>query len=400
MISLPLAGYKIIDLSTSIAGCATSRILCDWGADVIKIEGPYTAPSRLPSGILDSLSPEAQANTFDSLYSGKRNVWIDAAHPNGRAVLQKLFERADVAIFTDTEKKLKKDGFNYECLSLKYPSLVWAQITAFGENGPMAEIGDADDMLSYWARSGFMIDVTEKGTPPLVPAPGFGEMQAATSLAGGICAALYGRIRTGRGERVSMSLYGQAMWALSSLVQSTQYGMDVYPKHRKANFPFNNSFRCRDGKWIYLTLFDANRWAKLAKVLNREVLITNDKFNNRTAMMQNREEVIGVMDRAFLERDRDEWVEIFKSADIPFSKIKNVIDMKDDEQARKNNFIYDVQFRGRKIPRSATPVQFGTPDPPAYRPAPRLGEHTNAVLADLGFSENEINQLRQETAVR
>jgi crotonobetainyl-CoA:carnitine CoA-transferase CaiB-like acyl-CoA transferase len=395
----PLKGVKVVDLTYFIAGPGTARILADWGADVIKVEPFWGDPGRT-TGAGMGAAADFGANPLYSCYnSEKRGISIDLKSDKGVEIMNKLLEKADVFVSSYRTKALKKLGLDYENVHKKYPKVVWAQINGYGDFGP-AKDNPGFDVIAFWARSGAMSDAAEKGTavnPPI----GFGDATTSCSLAGGIAAALYEQQRTGIGAKVMISLFTQAIWNLSSLVASVQYG-DTYPKTRTmANSPVINSYECKDGKWIFLAILEHERYYNsFCNVIGRNDLIGNEKFCTTLAAKKNAPEFIDIISQEFKKWTQDEMHERLLQVDIAHERIQSVIDVLSDPQARENNYIHKVENRdGTKCFMAMPPVKFNTIDVKVKCDAPLIGEHNYEVLKELGYTEEEIRQLEAEKTI-
>lgn len=184
----PLKGVKVIDLTYFIAGPGSARILADWGADVIKVEPFWGDPGR-GTGAGMGMPASVDINPLYSTYnSNKRGIAIDLKSEKGMEIMEKMLEKADVFISSYRTKALVKLGLDYESVHKRYPQIVWAQVNGFGDYGP-AKDNPGFDTVAFWARSGAMLDLAEKGTA-VNPAIGFGDATTSCSLAGGIAAAL------------------------------------------------------------------------------------------------------------------------------------------------------------------------------------------------------------------
>lgn len=217
----PLEGVKVIDLTYFVAGPGAAKILADWGADVIKVEPSFGDPGRGTGGTMNDPT-EKDCNPFYTAYNAnKRGLSLNLKAQEGKDILDKLLETADVFITSYRTGALVRLGLDYDTLSKKHPHIIWAQINGFGDFGP-AKDNPGFDTVAFWARSGAMIDIAEKNTSPINPPIGFGDATTSCSLSGGICAALYQKQKTGKGCKVMVSLFSQAIWNNSALIVSTQ----------------------------------------------------------------------------------------------------------------------------------------------------------------------------------
>lgn len=387
----PLKGVKVIDLTYFVAGPGTSKILADWGADVIKVEPSFGDPAR-KTGATMTMPIDDDCNPFYTLYnSNKRGLSVNLKDPKGIELMDKLLASSHAFVTSYRTGALRRLGLDYESISKRHPHIVWGQINGFGDFGP-AKDNPGFDTVAFWARSGAMIDISEKGQP-INPPIGFGDATTSCSLAGGICAALYEQQRTGKGQKVMVSLFGQAIWNLSSLVASTQFA-DVYPKTREnAISPVINSYKCSDDRWIFLSILEHERYYEaLCKVLGREDLIQDERFNTTLAGKENAQEFISIIDQAFLCCTQDEWVEKLTDADIAHERIQHVLEVLEDPQALENNYIVDIEAKNGEIIKTAmTPVKFGDIEPTIECDAPSIGQHNREVLKELGIPDEEID---------
>ena len=395
----PLKGVKVVDLTYFIDGPGTARILADWGADVIKVEPFWGDPGRTTGAGMGAPTSFGVNPLYSCYNSDKRGIAVDLKSDKGMAIMGKLLETADVFVTSFRTKALLKLGLDYESIHEKYPRIVWAQINGFGDFGPSKD-NPGFDTVAFWARSGAMIDAAEKGTinnPPI----GFGDATTSCSLSGGIAAALYQQQKTGEGSKVMVSLFAQAIWNLSSLVASTQYG-DEYPKTRKrANSPVINSYECKDGGWIFLSILELERYYEtFCRVIEREDLIGNAKFDTTLAAKENAPELIEIISEQFKKWTQDEMDEKLTASDIAHEKIQHVIDVLKDPQALANNYVHEVENRdGSKCFMAMPPVKFNTIEVGLKNDAPLIGENNEEVLMELGYTTEEINKFKEDKVI-
>jgi len=332
--------------------------------------------------------------------ANKRAISIDLKTEEGKSIFDKLLSEANVFLTNNRTKALKKLGLDYESMSARHPHIVWAHLNGYGEAGPNAD-DPGFDTIAYWAKTGQLIDFTEKNTPPLVPPIGVGDYPAGAVLAGGIAAALYKQQKTGKGEKVTISLYGLGIWALGLMFVATQGDVVSYPKTRKENTPLVNTYKCKDGEWILFSMFEWERFFPvICKLIGLETYIDDERFANMDIGMENRGILIPAMEERFMLKDSTEWIELFVQNDIPHTKVNHIKDIISDEQAKANNFIYEykTRFTGEYyLP--APPIKFGGPYAPKHKPAPLLGENTEEVLKESGYTEEQIKDLKARKIV-
>lgn len=395
----PLKGVKVIDLTYFVAGPGTGRILADWGADVIKIEPSFGDPGR-KTGATMTMPIEDECNPFYTVYNAnKRGISINLKSEEGLKIMEKLLFESNVFLTSYRTGALKRLGLDYETLSQKHPHIIWAQINGFGDYGP-AKDNPGFDTVAFWARSGAMIDIGEKGTI-VNPAIGFGDATTSCSLAGGICAALYEQQKTGKGQKVMVSLFSQAIWNLSALIGSTQFE-DTYPKTRKnAISPVINSYRCKDDKWIFLSILEYERYYEaLCKVIQREDLLKDSRFCIHSEAKKNAEMLIQIIDEGFNKFTQEEMLTKLREADIAHERIQHVQEVLTDRQAIENNYIYEFENRNHtKTTLAMPPVKFGTIEINLQKDSPKIGEHNEEILLELGYTKDQIQNFYKKNVL-
>lgn len=399
----PLEGVKVIDLTYFVAGPGAAKILADWGADVIKVEPSFGDPGRGTGGTMNDPT-EKDCNPFYTAYNAnKRGLSLNLKAQEGKDILDKLLETADVFITSYRTGALVRLGLDYDTLSKKHPHIIWAQINGFGDFGP-AKDNPGFDTVAFWARSGAMIDIAEKNTSPINPPIGFGDATTSCSLSGGICAALYQKQKTGKGCKVMVSLFSQAIWNNSALIVSTQYG-DEYPKTRRnAVSPVIDSFECSDGKWIFLSILEPDRYYNdlMEKCLDRPDLKDDPRFTPAANGKANAEALIAVISEEFKKHTQDEMVSRLTAADIAHERIQHVQEVLDDPQALANKYVVPVQnLDGTFTKQSMSPVRFAVKEPTCIEDidptiecqAPMVGQHSVEILKEYGYDDAAIEKL-------
>lgn len=398
----PLSGFRVIELSTYVAAPSCARMLGDWGASVIKVE-PLTGDIYRKLGVSQGIPTEqGYSPSFDNENANKRYLSLNLKTPEGMAVLHRLIAKSDVLITNYRVEALKKMGLDYETLSEKYPGLVFASIMGYGAKGP-----DRDrpgfDFTAFYARSGFMADLSHKDAPLLNPVSGFGDHLAGLGLAGGIAAALLKRERTGLGDKVEVGLYQTGIYAFGCSLLSTYYGRE-YPKVRGlgAN-PLVTSYRCADGEWIFVSATDfAGQWGKICReVLGHPELAEDPRFWPQKNMIANCAEAVRLLDEIFATKTTKEWQALLIKADVAHEIVQHWKDVLQDEQAWANDYLREVAYdNGKKAVFPNTPINFASQPEKPFQLSRGVGADTEGILKELGYSQPEIDALAAAEKIR
>ena len=405
----PLEGVKVVEYATFIAAATAGRFLADLGADVIKIESAkgdplrYTAPTEgRPS---DKWSLFHENTTWDLENGGKRCLSLNTKSEEGKTALFKLLEETDVFITNNRVQSLKKNGLDYESLKGRFPKLVYGMVTGYGEFGPDKDL-PGFDFTSFFARGGYLETLRQKDSVPMNVCPGLGDHNVGMNLAAGVLAALYNAEKTGKGEKVETSLFETAIHNMGMMVQAAQYP-DVgtpYPMNiREASNPFNAAWETKDGKFIQTCMPDYNtyynRWMT---VIGREDLVDDERYYPVANLQKNglNTEIYDLIMDAMKQKDAAEWKTILTEADFAFSVAQSLEDILVDEQAWANDcFEKHTYDNGAERTLVRLPVKFAEMGTPEYKRGPMIGEQSEDVLRELGYTEAEIEKFKADGVI-
>jgi len=398
----PLSGIRVVEYGVFHAGPGASAILGDLGAEVIKIETGQGDPERFWSviGGVDITVPGGESIMFEISNRNKKGLHLDIKTEKGREIFERLIATADVFLTNLRQSTTKKLKIDYESVRRINPSIIHAGISGYGEKGPAADLGAFDPMGQ--ARSGMMY-LHDDQTPSLIHMAVL-DQAAAITASHAILAALFARERHGVAQAVHTSLYGAGLWlmycnlfAKSVLSRDTSFAWKRYE-----NSPLRNSFQCADGEWIIGVHHPEEKyWERFCEITGQHALLTDPRFVNTQARRKHVAELVAVFDRVLATRTRDEWIDLFQKNGLMFTPVQHTGEVLDDPQALANDYVVEFEHpaHGRiKLP--GYPARFSAAEAHTRSAAPTLGEHSREILLELGYSEDELAELRRQGTIR
>ncbi|ORA28262.1 CaiB/BaiF CoA transferase family protein [Mycobacterium aquaticum] len=393
------AGLKVVEIASFIAAPAAATMLSDFGADVIKVEPPGIGdPQRLLSSV--SPSPAAPGNySWHLANRNKRGMSVDLKSEGATEILKRLVQWADVVITNFPHGTREKLHLGYEEVSAWNPRVIYADITGFGDAGPDAGL-PGFDLTAFWSRSGLLAATRDAGAPPTSPVWGSGDYTTATTIYAAIATALYHRERTGKGANVGTSLLATGVWATGTLVSAALAGGTPYELHDR-NKPVNamtNAYQSGDDRWFMLAA-KRTAWPTLANAIGRADMLADPRFADVEAIAENAGELAKLLDDEFRSRPLSHWSDVLDAARIPYGVIQTAEEAAADPQLRAAGIVVPIEGAEDLELTVNNPITLrGLPRTPSRR-APDHGEHNDEVLAELGFTTDEITQLREENAI-
>jgi crotonobetainyl-CoA:carnitine CoA-transferase CaiB-like acyl-CoA transferase len=391
-----LAGIRVIDVTMFAFVPVAGGILSHWGADVIKVEDPRACdPCRLLSG--GTTEPGGAYMSFKNYNRGKRAVAIDLASDQGQRILYRLVEDADVFLTSylpATRKKLKLD---VEDIRRHNPGIIYAKGTGHGPRGPEAE-RRGYDAATWWAR-GSLADAAMQSSGAEWPTGmvGHGDTISGTVLAGGICAALLRRERTGVASVVDGSLLGTAIWYNHQPIVASGLGIQWggRPTSRQSRPPTMNAYRTKDDRFISLVFVNDpdGDWVDLCQHLDHPEIAADPRFATGAARFENRAEAVAILDAVFAARTLEQWKKSLVTARGVWAPVQTPEEMHEDPQTLANGFIRSVDYPTGSISLPVPPVLFDE-EGGDIKPAPDYCEHTSEVLTEAGFTPEAIDRFR------
>ncbi len=387
----PLAGIRAIDLAQMYAGPLAAAYLADFGADVIKVEPPWGESGRAAYNLADF---DKESKPFLALNRNKRGIVVNLRTEAGRALVQDLCRTADVVICNFRDATARRLGVDYETLSRLNPRLVYGQVTAFGSQGPDRDKPAYD--LVVQARTGILgARRWPDGTPLTFPVM-VSDMAAALQLALGITLALIERERSGRGQKVEVSLLGAALAMQTSYLVRLQGDRSSLPGGPSVN----TCYRCSDGEYLIVVVITEDEWHRLCQALDLPHLADDPRFNDYSKRQAEAETLVEVLAAVFETRPREEWLEILEEYGIPCGPVLPREAVFQDPQVRANDLIAPINHPVvGPVEVVGVTVKLGRTPGRVLGPSPTLGQHTELILQELGYSPEQVAALRAQGAL-
>jgi crotonobetainyl-CoA:carnitine CoA-transferase CaiB-like acyl-CoA transferase len=399
-----LAGIRVVEVAAWTFVPISGAVLAEWGADVIKIEHPVAGdPQR---GLVSSgLVPGGTGVNFmfEIPNRGKRSVGLDISTEEGRELLYRLVETADVFVTNHLPDVRERLGIDVEQIRARNPNVVYVRGTGAGPRGPEGHRGGFDG-ASYWARAGLAMTFKDPAAEwPVDQRPAFGDVLGGLTIAGGIAAALVRRERTGTPSVVDVSLLGMGLWSLAPDVTSAKLyeGVELPAFDRDSiPNPLVGTYPTKDDRFIILVLLQADRfWPDLCEHLERPDLVDDPRFKDAAARFENRRECIQTLRETFRTRTYDEWRERLTTLKGVWAPLQTPLEVHEDPQAVANGYLERITAgSGAEFVLPANPVQFDE-TPASVGGAPEHGGHTDEVLLELGLTYEEIIEHKVSGAV-
>jgi crotonobetainyl-CoA:carnitine CoA-transferase CaiB-like acyl-CoA transferase len=389
---LPLSGVRILDLSTVVLGPYASQVLADYGADVIKIEPPEGDSTRRTGPSVET----GMGAIFLGVNRGKRSIVLDLKTPAARDALLKLVDTADVLMHSIRPQKLAAIGLDPDMLLKRNPKLVYVGLHGFAEDGPYGGMPAYDDIIQGMSGSAALMEL-QTGTPQYFPTIA-ADKTTGLVAANAILAAIVKRERTGKGSYVEVPMF-ESMVAFNFVEHF--YGLHFKPALSDPGYPrllnrWRKPYRTTDGYLCAMPYTDTH-WRRFFIEAGEPHLPTDQRFTDIAARTQHIEALYEIAAKIITSRSTEAWLETFTRLEIPASRMNRLEDLPNDEHLRETGFfevIHDPEMGQLVFP--GVPVKFDRVRPPVGM-APRLGEHTAEVLAEIGVSVHPVSGTKKHS---
>jgi CoA:oxalate CoA-transferase len=397
----PLEGIRVLDLTNVLSGPFCAYQLGQLGAEVIKVEAPRTGDLARQLGADESLNARLMGASFLAQNGGKSSITVNLKHNEGRAVLQRLVLTADVLVENFRPAVMRRLGLGYEELAEHNPGLVYCAISGFGHDGPLKDAPAYDQIIQ--GLSGVMSITGDRRSAPMRVGYPVADTIGGINAAFAISAALVRRARTGQGAFIDVSLLDCMIvsmgWVVSNYliagVKPSPMGNNNFTAAPSGTFATGSGL-------INIAANKQEQFEALARVLEREDLIHDERFSGREARKRNRTALTAEIERALRRRSAAEWEPIFNELGIPAGRVLSVPEALDVAQVKHRQLfqtLHDVPEQDRSITVTRAGFKIAGADPQVASRPPQLGEHTEEILKGIGYDDSEIEHLRNVGAV-
>lgn len=391
-----LADIKVLELATMVMAPSACVVLADFGAEVIKVEPPGKGDLNRDWHKIPGLPISDFAYQFQVDNRNKKSIALDLKSEQGYAAVCKLIKESDVLVTNHRLQALENLKLRYSDVQKINPKIIYALATGWGEQGDEKH-KPGYDSVCYWTRS-----AVETAVFPfegwLRPFPfGSGDHPSGMSLFAAIMTALYRRIQTGEGCKVSTSLLANGAWSNSVLLQAQLCGAQFREaRHRDQGFNFTSlHYPTSDKRLLKLSIVNfAKDWAPLCAALERPDIVTDSRFNTAEARTENMPGLIAEITNAFAKRELAHWLQQLEKADVPHAAVPTFEEAANDRQKAANNIVIPMQHPKLGASRTInSPFELEGVDKIPPGPAPELGQHSVQILETLGYSSADIDHM-------
>ena len=391
-----LHGIKVLDLSRVLAGPSCTQVLADLGAEVIKVERPHIGDETrhwAPPKFSDDTSAY-----YATINRNKKSLTVDMTTPAGQTIIKQLVADSDIVVENFKVGGLKKYGLDYDSLKQDNPRLIYASLTGFGQTGPDAKRPGYDYIIQ--GLSGLMSITGPSDGEPHKVGVAVVDLFAGLQLTIGIQAALLARQNTGLGQHVDVALLDSALAMLANVGMNYLASDKVPPRlgNQHPNIVPYQVFAAQGAAHFILACGNDSQFAKLCTVLGVD-WHNDSRFMTNPQRVANRELLCDELTKKFAERPRAYWLEVLDQAGIPCGAINNIAEALAMPQALAREMVVDFADQGSPVRALGSPIKLSA-SPVTYRtPPPRLSEHTDSTLANLGYDSEMIAKLKADGIV-
>jgi crotonobetainyl-CoA:carnitine CoA-transferase CaiB-like acyl-CoA transferase len=400
-----MEGIRVLEVAQFTFVPAAGGVLADWGADVIKVEhAEHGDAQRGLSRLMGMPVGDSFAPLMEHPNRGKRSIGLALEKPGARAVLGELIRTSDVFLTNFLPSARARLGIELDDVRKINPGIIYVRGSGFGSQGPEADRGGYDSS-AFWARGGSALGTTPADYGGLCPMPAgaYGDSIGGMTIAGGIAGALFARERTGEPSVVDVSLLGVGAWANALSVGFALLAGGPLPRRTSKTAPTNpivGNYQTADDRWLVLAMLQPGRyWPEFCRAIEREDLITDDRFADTERLMENAAAAAAIIADVIAARTLAEWTARFAGMEGQWAIAQDAWEVGQDPALRANGLIAEItDADGIRRELVANPVQFDEA-PASITRAPQFAEHTDEILAELGLSDEKLIDLKLAGAV-
>ena len=402
--TLPLEGITVLDMSRYLPGGYCTMVLADMGAEVIKVEEPWSEREAALSGP-GAVPNKERAQAFSSVERNKKSIGLNLKSTEAREVFYKLVEKADVIVESNRPLVAQRLGVDYETVSKINPRIIYCSITGYGQDGPYSGFSGHD--INYISMGGALYLIGEADRQPVIPLnllADYGGGGANGVI--GILSALIARNKTGKGQYIDISLTDSVISLLCSFTVNYLYNK-VVPQRQAAwpsgGYPYYNIYQTKDGGFITIGCLEPWLWENFCRAIGKEEFIpVQFEIDHFVYPPEGSrwQEVSSYLKEVFLTKTRDEWFEFLSQRDVPVGKVYSMDEVFADPQVLHRQMVIEVEHPTEgKVKQVGMAIKLSDTPGKVRSLSPVLGEHTEEVLTGLGYNKERIDKLRQKGVI-
>ena len=391
-----LEGIKVLDLSRALAGPYCTMMLADMGAEVIKLEMPGKGDdsrSWWPPFV------EVESAYFMSINRNKKSITLNMKNEQSKEIVTKLIKQADVLVENFRPGAMDRLGFGYDAVKEMNPGIIYSSISGFGQDGPYRMLPGFDQVLQ--GMGGLMSITGEPGGPPIKVGVAIADIAGGMFAAFGIVTALFNREKTGKGQMVDVSLLdSQVAWL--TYRAGAYFASGEVPQPVGSGHPVIVPYQAFKAKDVYINIAVGNDqlWEKFCKAVGLESVMDDPKFATNAKRVENREEIVKIVGDLIVTKEGQDWLNILEEAGVPCGPIYSVDKIFSDPQVLHRQMMQELDHtKVGKVKVTGIPVKLSETPGEVKTPPPFLGEHTQEVLKELGYGDQDLETLRQENVI-